>query len=988
MKRRIVSLVIAVALITALLPMTTIHTEAATGVYTWITDRSAIDGSDYTSSSTLASKLNQIFDGNASVYSNARCTNLVDTRIGTSNVKNDGVTKYVGPYGGSAINSGTSCWIYANGVYYTLFGECTGNGSAGPNSEKLNLSSTSNTTASYRNFRDWGVRQGVGALIRTSGHSMIVLGYDENYLTILDGNGNSNGLVSIRVRSWDQVNFSVSYIIQPKESYFSATYPSCSHSYSSIGKCLYCSTEFDWESTCSADGIGIYKVTTTFTPRTDKPYDAATKASIQLSAGAKVEVLGVYENAFGNKWYKFSYNGQNYYVFNSYLEYVGVASLKVTCSDFSPADQAVLEKKAQPVIGTVSSNYPLSAIYAYLDGNHYATWQAGNNSTTQVSLRETDINYALPFSSLSDGKHTIELIAHSFAHDTGVKCHSSVFYMTAKTEEDTRPGKPSLDVAVDGDYVTFTWGATNNTTHYNLWLAKKNGDAEWEEVEQIFYVENGLSRTLEAGEYRAQLLSYNSNAWESDGSDWMHTWADDVFFTIDADTYTVTFDANGGTNAPASQDVQAGSAMFIPQSIPRYFGWNFKGWALTESASLPDYQPDEIITPTSDMVLYAVWQAPSQYYGADGYMCSEQVDYHGQGIYIQFWNPYPNTHYVIYGVGDEDNRVYLYDYDGNLLAFNDDGENGRNFELEYCFSSDEWYYIYVDFYNLSSTGELCFNIGRRYTITYDANGGMGAPEDTYRYYGSGALLSTTVPTRTGYTFLGWATSANATSASYQPGDGFTQSVDITLYAVWQRDVTEPDAQIVVSSGEALPGETVEVTITLKNNPGIASLKLNVSYGNILTLTNVSYNTAIGGMLQQPQTMTSPVILNWFNGAADSTGDWTFATLTFVASKTAQAGDTANITVTYNADDVYNIADRNVAFAVVNGTVEVADYVPGDINADGTVNNRDLTRLFQYLSNWNVAVNEPALDVNGDGSINNRDLTRLFQYLSNWNVEIH
>jgi hypothetical protein len=142
------------------------------------------------------------------------------------------------------------------------------------------------------------------------------------------------------------------------------------------------------------------------------------------------------------------------------------------------------------------------------------------------------------------------------------------------------------------------------------------------------------------------------------------------------------------------------------------------------------------------------------------------------------------------------------------------------------------------------------------------------------------------------------------------------------------------------------------------------------------------------MSQQPQTMASPVTLNWFNGIADSTGDWTFATLTFVVSETAQAGDTADITVTYNADDVYNIADKNVAFAVVNGTVEVADYMPGDINADGTVNNRDLTRLFQYLSDWNVEVNEPALDVNGDGSINNRDLTRLFQYLSDWNVEIH
>ena len=64
-----------------------------------------------------------------------------------------------------------------------------------------------------------------------------------------------------------------------------------------------------------------------------------------------------------------------------------------------------------------------------------------------------------------------------------------------------------------------------------------------------------------------------------------------------------------------------------------------------------------------------------------------------------------------------------------------------------------------------------------------------------------------------------------------------------------------------------------------------------------------------------------------------------------------------------------------------------DYIPGDINGDGSVNNKDLTRLFQYLSDWDVEVNEAALDVNGDGSKNNKDLTRLFQYLSDWDVEI-
>ena len=64
------------------------------------------------------------------------------------------------------------------------------------------------------------------------------------------------------------------------------------------------------------------------------------------------------------------------------------------------------------------------------------------------------------------------------------------------------------------------------------------------------------------------------------------------------------------------------------------------------------------------------------------------------------------------------------------------------------------------------------------------------------------------------------------------------------------------------------------------------------------------------------------------------------------------------------------------------------HTPGDISGDGEVDNKDLTRLFRYLSGYDVEVVEAALDVNGDGAVNNKDLTRLFQYLSGWDVTIN
>ena len=208
-----------------ILPAVTVTASASQEDYRWITQREEVDGSDFTGSAMLAAALNDIFDGNANVYYDPEFTKMVNTELGSSRVPNNGVNKYVGPYGDNDDNVGTSCWIYANGVYYTLFGECTGNGEAGENSEKLDLGGSGNYNFSYENFLTWGVRPEPGALIRTRcGHSLVILDYDQEYVTILDGNGNGKGLVAIRKMKWDHQTFRAKYIIQPTQTYFDMRY--------------------------------------------------------------------------------------------------------------------------------------------------------------------------------------------------------------------------------------------------------------------------------------------------------------------------------------------------------------------------------------------------------------------------------------------------------------------------------------------------------------------------------------------------------------------------------------------------------------------------------------------------------------------------------------------------------------------------------------------------------------------------------------------
>ena len=64
-----------------------------------------------------------------------------------------------------------------------------------------------------------------------------------------------------------------------------------------------------------------------------------------------------------------------------------------------------------------------------------------------------------------------------------------------------------------------------------------------------------------------------------------------------------------------------------------------------------------------------------------------------------------------------------------------------------------------------------------------------------------------------------------------------------------------------------------------------------------------------------------------------------------------------------------------------GTIrEVTSPLPGDVNGDGKVNNRDLGLLQRHLNGWASIVGANA-DLNNDGRVNNRDLGLLQQQLN-------
>ncbi|MDR3313798.1 MAG: InlB B-repeat-containing protein [Oscillospiraceae bacterium] len=96
--------------------------------------------------------------------------------------------------------------------------------------------------------------------------------------------------------------------------------------------------------------------------------------------------------------------------------------------------------------------------------------------------------------------------------------------------------------------------------------------------------------------------------------------------------------------------------------------------------------------------------------------------------------------------------------------------------------------------------------GNAYSVKFNANGGTGAPAGQLKSHGTALKLSATAPARAGWSFLGWGTSATATTAVYQPGGSYTANEKITLHAVWGK-------------GESDSGGNKETTIPDGTNAG-------------------------------------------------------------------------------------------------------------------------------------------------------------------------
>lgn len=181
-----------------------------------------------------------------------------------------------------------------------------------------------------------------------------------------------------------------------------------------------------------------------------------------------------------------------------------------------------------------------------------------------------------------------------------------------------------------------------------------------------------------------------------------------------------------------------------------------------------------------------------------------------------------------------------------------------------------------------------------YVLSYNANGGTGAPSQQKSTTTTGSAtftISSTKPTRTGYTFKGWAKTASATSADYQPGGSITISANTTLYAVWQIN-------------------TYTVTYNKGANGTGANTTDTKTYGKALTLKGAIF------------TRTGYTQTGWATSDGDSKAYDLFGSYTDNAAATFYPFWTANTyTVTFNPNGgTVSTTTKKVTYAATYGTL--------------------------------------------------------------------
>lgn len=328
-------------------------------------------------------------------------------------------------------------------------------------------------------------------------------------------------------------------------------------------------------------------------------------------------------------------------------------------------------------------------------------------------------------------------------------------------------------------------------------------------------------------------------------------------------------------------------------------GYTFTGWNTAEDGTGTSYSPGATFTmPANDVVLYAQWSINSY-----------TVSYDGNG-----------------STGGTVPVSLTFDYDETVTASSNAGNLTRDGYTFLGWNTNQTattveYAAGTATFAMPDHNVTLYAVWEKnsYNLTYDNNGATSGnlvyPTPIVTEYGATVTVigndGTPKLEKTGFTFGGWNTTANATGTNYKAGDTFSMpSGDVTLYAKWMTQRYN-----VVYSGNGSTGGTTPDTV------GYAFEEEVTVSGNTGTLVRTGY-TFLGW--SESSTATTAT----YTGTGSETFTMPSNEVTLYAvwsagsvSLTANALSNGTYDVAYNQSiDAATGGSGNFSYAVTTGTL--------------------------------------------------------------------
>lgn len=264
----------------------------------------------------------------------------------------------------------------------------------------------------------------------------------------------------------------------------------------------------------------------------------------------------------------------------------------------------------------------------------------------------------------------------------------------------------------------------------------------------------------------------------------------------------VSYNANGGSGAPGTQTKVYGSVLTLSSTKPTRTGYTFQGWA-TSSGGGVSYSSGSAYSVDADVTLYAVWKINTYTvsYNANG----------GSGA--------PGAQAKTYGVTLALSTIKPTKTGYTFQGWSTSSGGGVNYASGADYTANASVTLYAVWK------------ANTYTVSYNANGGSGAPSAQTKTYGVTLKLSSTKPTRTNYNFKGWGISSSSTTVSYAAGGNYTSNASITLYAIWELAYTAPRlsnfsvARCASDGKESESGTYVKVEFKWATDKTVTTIKI-------------------------------------------------------------------------------------------------------------------------------------------------------------------